>query len=259
MSLDLLESLNGSQRGAFHQFLSTRDRPPRISWYPSAGEDFRDILYLSSAYAASTDSPVPAPDIYLHSDYFPWTGSRFLDRLSMHDDGRTAIDVSVIEELPRLDLPLDERIVDFPKGSIATGRVIYLELRVRSTELGKYPARCLYVFAENEAFCGKMILPNKGMLSHVIHVRYGGGAGGGGKASGIWLKNVLGRLGCEFFLTDDHAQLQSGDAAALEIYPALCPHGPEPSLTPIRVTPSDSWSRHGDVTWYAVGPKSAVS
>lgn len=259
MSRNLLAALNADRRGSFSRFLSGYEREPRIAWYPSSGHDFRDLLFLSDAYARRENWSIAAPDIYLHTDYFPWTTSTFLDTPTVWDDGRTAITIRELEELPAIALPLDPDIVDFTSGSRATGRVVYLDLEVRSHQLGVFSAHCVYVFAENEAFCAKKVLPCDGNLSHVIHVRYGGGCGGGGRASGVWVRNILTRVGCEVFVTDDHENVQAGDTAALERYPSLGAHGPEPILSAMRTTPSESWSGHGDVTWYAVGRSSADS
>jgi hypothetical protein len=45
MSRKLLLELNGGCHGAFHKWLDQLKREPPIAWYPSAGEDFRDLLY----------------------------------------------------------------------------------------------------------------------------------------------------------------------------------------------------------------------
>lgn len=257
MSKELLLSLNGNQRGAFYSWLKTLSGEPRIAWYPSAGSDFRDLLYLHPTFSeqmpATTAEPVPA-DIFLHTDYFPWTASRFLDSSTIHFDFRTGVTVQSIEELPRCDLPLDKGIVDFPKGSHATGRVLFLQVKVSSDALGGFTVPVIYAFVENAAFCAQRMLPNNGQLSHVIHVRYGGGCGGGGRSSGIWLINVLDQLGCECFVTDGHHHRQTGDEHIYRRYPELA--GPEDTgrLVPIRTVPSKSWSGHGDVSWNIVKP-----
>lgn len=252
MSKELLTALNGSRTGAFHRWLANFRGDPRIAWYPSAGEDFRDLLYLhpnfSQRMPAETPEPEP-PDLFLHTDYFPWSTSRFLDHRRLHFDDRTSVTLQSFEELPRCDLPLDGKIVTFPNGSAATGRVLFMEVEVSSNVIGTFTAPVLYVFAENGAFCAKRILPNAGKLSHVIHIRYGGGCGGGGKSTGIWLLNILGKVGCECFITDSRYSRQSGDERTYACYPELT--GPEDTsgLQTIRVLPSQSWSGYGPVSW----------
>ena len=249
MSKKLLCDLNGSKRGAFYKYIDGFKGEPRIAWYPSVGEDFRALLYLSPEYARinppSEPEPLP-PDIFLFTDYFPDSSSSFLDSREIYLDDRTRISVNKIEELPRVDLSLDKEIVDL-QGSHATGHAVFMEIEASSNILGKHSYPVVYVFAENESFCAKKLIPLDAKISHVIHVRYGGGLGGGGKATGIWVLNVLQRLNCEVFITDGHYAMQSGDEAALRLYPELL--GIAPGFKEIRFLRSAGWSGHGDVTW----------
>ena len=141
--------LAGTLNGPFRRWLNAFDGEARIAWYPSAGEDFRDLLYLSSRF--SDHSPVTGPeprhpDIFLHTDYFPWRESTFLDSRVIYDGARSRLEVQDIEELPRCDVPLDPEIVDFPDGSKATGRVVFMNVSVSSTELGRFSAPVVYAF-----------------------------------------------------------------------------------------------------------------
>lgn len=252
MSKKLLLNLNGNKNGAFSRWLNAFKGEPRIAWYPSAGEDFRDLLYLNSNFSrinpALRPDPEP-PDIFLHTDYFPWSASNFLDDRTLYVDNRTLITVKSIEELPRCDLALNEKIVDFPKGSQATGRVLFLNIKVVSTVLGDFSVPVVYAFVENSAFCATRILPHDATFSHIIHVRYGGGLGGGGKSTGVWLLNVLRQLRCECFITDGHHTRQSGDEQTYALYPELEGVEDTTQLKKIRIVKSDEWSGHGDVSW----------
>lgn len=262
MSKNLLSLLNGENDGAFKNWLDAFKGEPRIAWYPSAGQDFRDLLYLDPQYAASVPScqkEPAAPDIFLHTDYFPWSGSSFLDTPTIHLDERTTITVNAIEELPRCDLPLDPEIVHFPEGSSATGRVLFLELEIRSNKFGTFTRPVVYAFAENAAFCARRILRAHGRLSHIVHVRHGGGCGGGGSSDGAWLLNILPKVGCELFISDDgiaagrpHDNPRPADRHAYTLYPELSGPSDVSQLIPIRTIPSASWSGHGDVSWNLV-------
>ncbi len=55
----------------------------------------------------------------------------FLDNWTVHSDDRTRISVQAIEELPSCELPLDGEICDFPRGSHATGRVVFFLATVK--------------------------------------------------------------------------------------------------------------------------------
>ena len=255
MSLKLLKELNGGKAGEFNRWLNARTEDPRVCWYPSAGQDFRDLLYLSRAYSTEYPGLLPdpePPELFLHTDYFPWTGSTFLDSRTVHLDDRTGITVESIEELPRCDLTLDDQIVDFPQGSVATGRVIFMWVRVESDQLGEQRVPVIYAFVENAAFCSDVMLPNAARISHLVHVRYGGGCGGGGQTTGDWLLNVLDDLGVECLVTDGHLQEVQGEARVRELFPNLIGEFDRNRLNSIRTVDGAAWSGHGDVNWYQV-------
>lgn len=255
MSLQLLKTLNGNEKGQFKNFIDNlNDKQPRIAWYPSAGQDFRALIYLHSNYAAvhppTQDEPV-IPEIFLFTDYFPWKSSNFLDTNIIYNDLHTIITVDFIEELPSLNYPLHNELVDFIEGSSATNKVIFLRVKVESDKLGIIYFPVIYAFAENETFYCKVMVPNEAIITHLIHIRYGGGLGGGGKASGIWLLNVLKQLKCELLVTDNHYSWQSGDLFALTYCPSIPPKS-DVQLITIRRLESNSWSGHGDVDWQVI-------
>lgn len=255
MSLKFLEEINGGKSGQFREWLTGRTEDPRICWYPSAGQDFRDLLYLSSAYSSEYPGERPdpePPELFLHTDYFPWTGSSFLDTRTIHLDSSTKVTVESIEQLPRCELPLDEQIVDFPRGSIATGRVIFMWVLVESHQLGERRVPVVYAFVENAAFCSRIMLPGEARISHLVHVRYGGGCGGGGQTTGAWMLSVLDRLGVECLVTDGHLHDGRGEPRVRELFPELSGEFDRDRLLNIRTVDSAAWSNHGDVNWYKV-------
>jgi hypothetical protein len=255
MSRSLLQHLNGGRQGELNSFLNNFKGEPRIAWYPSAGDDFRALLYLHPSFAKMNPAEVQdpkSPDIFLFTDYFPWQGSTFLDKDLIYGDGRTTVSIVHLEELPRLNLPLVKEIAHFPEGSSATDRCLFLIINIYSEKLGSITFPVIYAFALNEMFFCHKLAPYNAAISHIIHVRYGGGLGGGGYACGAWLLNVLKMLKCELFITDGSHQWQSGDEYALENCTAI-PKQCESTLIPYRVVPSQGWSYHGDVSWNLLG------
>ncbi|MBX3183864.1 MAG: hypothetical protein KIT72_07060 [Polyangiaceae bacterium] len=260
MSRRLLEGLNGVQRGPFRRWLDGVGGAPRIAWYPSAGGDLRDVLYLSAQYACSAPlerqelggEPAP-PDLFLHTNYIPYRSGFLRGAGLVFEDDRTRIVARTVEELPRHRSPVHPELVDFPNWR-GGGRVVFAELEVDSDQLGSFTARVLYVFAENTAFLAERALPEDARFSHVVHVRYGGGLGGGGRSRGYWLLNILKRVGCEVFVSDDSIETDGGarDAHVYSLYPEL--QGPEAfgRWPRLRTLPGAQWSNHGDVTWHWV-------
>jgi hypothetical protein len=254
MSKELLSNLNGNKSGQLKKFIDEFEGEPRIAWYPSAGTDFRALLYLHPSYSQlhpATENEPAQPDIFLFTDYFPWQNSTFLDSKTIYSDSRTYVTIEHMEELPQLNLPLNREIVHFTEGSAATDKVIFLKVRIHSDKLGNITYPVIYAFAENETFYCKKMIPNKASISHIIHVRYGGGLGGGGLASGIWLLNVLKQLKCELLISDGHYHWQRGDEFALKVCPSI-PRDCEAKLTSIREVESKGWSGHGNVKWNLV-------
>lgn len=255
MSRHFLEILNGKNSGLLKRYIDGLNSEPRIAWYPSAGVDFRALIYLHPHYTSINKqceiTEPKSPDLFLFTDYFPWDNLRFLDDRLIYSDSRTIIQVDEIEELPRLNLPLHDELVHFPKGSHATNRILFLNIRIWSNQIGDYTFPVIYAFAENETFYCKKLIPHHATISHIIHVRYGGGLGGGGYASGGWILNVLKKLHCEVFLTDGQHFLQSGDEFAMKMCPSI-PRENNLQLKPFRVINSIGWSDHGDVTWNLV-------
>jgi len=248
MSGKLLRFLNGRNNGALRSWLDDHKGEPRIAWYPSAGRDFRDLLYLHPKNPPRRPEP-RCPDIFLHTDYGFWATPTFPDTCNIYCDKRTSVVLESVEELPRLDIPCDNQIVDFPKTSHVNGRVLFLEVKVTSDVFEEFSAPIVYAFVENAAFCAKCIFPQEGKFSHIVHIRFGGGLGGGGKSTGIWMLNILRKLRCECFITDSHYAIQSGDERVYALYPELAGPADRGQLEPIKTIPEKDWSGHGDVSW----------
>lgn len=257
MSLQLLNFLNGNKNGLLKSFIASYDKAsaPRIAWYPSAGSDFRALLYLNERYTklnpAKSIEPI-SPDIFIFSDYWMGGDSNFLDTKLIYKDDSTRMTVVAAELLSDLNLELPEELIDFPKAHKATNKVAFLKVRVESDELGTYEMPVIYVFAVNEEFMSKVVLPNEGKFSHIIKIRYGGGLGGGGKLRGNWIPNILKKVGCELFISDNSNSENRNDVLAFVNYPNIANNHSIPSLRPIRTIESRLWSNYGDVSWNEV-------
>ena len=134
---------------------------------------------------------------------------------------------------------------------MAANKVLFITVKVHSDKLGEYKFPLIYAFTENESFCVEKLMNDQSVLSHIIHMRYNGGMGGG-KASGVWIVNVLKQLGCEVFISDGQYFWQEGDNKAAELYPELAFQGIFPDLENIRILDGERWSKQGEVTWNLV-------
>ena len=165
--------------------------------------------------------------------------------------------VTEIERLPDLDIPLDPEIVHFPDGSHATNKVVFMKIKITSRTLGTIYYPVLYAFVQNESFYSFVLEPCHARISHIIHVRYGGGIGGGGSARGTWILHVLDKLHTQELIADNHDiglgiyRSGPGDTFFLRKHLNL-PQMPNQYLQAIRTTPGKMWSNYGDVIWYLV-------
>jgi len=276
MSKKFLEILNGNSNGPFKRYSNTlNDVEPNIAWYMSAGNDFRPFLFLSNQYIKKQSNTIlnekkfVEPNIFLFTDYnsllidnlFPpdvvknFNDSPILFEYSdlsgylLFEDKRTSIRLKKIEFLPRIESKIHRQIVHFPEHNKKSNNIIYAELEVCSKTLGVYEVRLLYLNLENEYFASKAIEYNAS-LSHVIHVRYGA-AFGGAYASGIWITKILSALKTRYLITDRYLKYQSGDYAALKIYPNLNEIDTKCKLRRFHMVDGKSWSRHGIVNFYS--------
>ncbi|MFM7683572.1 MAG: hypothetical protein ACKO7P_12645 [Bacteroidota bacterium] len=257
MSLQLLKYLNRGKKGLFNNWLQEFKSDPRIAWYPSAGVDFRPLMFLHPLSTSLVSGEPDFPEIFLFTDYFPWTDSKFLDSPVIYKDLQTEVSVTDLEQLSDLHIPLDPEVVHFPDGSHATNKVIFMKIKITSRELGTIYYPVLYAFVQNESFYSSVLEPYHARISHIIHVRYGGGMGGGGSARGTWILHVLAKLHTQELIADNHDiglgvyNSGPGDEFFLRKHPSL-PKMPYQNLQAIRTTQGEQWSNYGDVIWYLV-------
>jgi hypothetical protein len=74
MSLKFLKNLNGNNTGHFEKYLSSIKsiEDLSISWYPSSGEDFRNIVILNEVFVESQlkdGKKWKQPDLFIYTDH----------------------------------------------------------------------------------------------------------------------------------------------------------------------------------------------
>ena len=245
MSRQFLQSLNGNNRGHLYDFLEHSQGEPRIAWYPSAGSDFRALMYLDASYAAYAPAvgPEPSPpDIFLFTDYDSSRVEKLVASTIIYEDEFTSVRIDHAEELPQLNLTYSEEIIRVWRKP-PSNRVFFLTVTVTSTILGTLVRPVIYAITENQTFFCETMHPNSVRLSHMINVRNVGSG-----SSGKWMLNVLRQVGCEVFIADGHLGLYSRSRTTFPYCHAV-PAESDAHLHPIRMIPGVRWSDHGDVTW----------
>jgi hypothetical protein len=172
----------------------------RICYYPSAGSDFRPLVYQQSSGMAElglvnakggivrpgadlfSDSSYAAPDLWIHSDFRGDHLTEWLETKLVHHDGRVEIRLLAHTEIhpERMDFQQSpsKEYTSLPPTEM-TGRVFFLRLAVANETIGNVECDVLYFCVENVDLIRNFLLQKHVSLSHVVWVRDGAGFGGG--------------------------------------------------------------------------------
>lgn len=200
----------------------------RICWYPSAGADFRSLLFLSEAYCKWKDVPIKAeelPDLFLYTDvnpvndeetkkqqvHFQKSGDsdiailntdnyKNLQRLFQSYDGRTTVTLNrSLQELESLNSPQDAELCNLPYSS-NFGKAFLMDVHVKSNQLGEFDTNVVYVITENTWFAFEYLLKRQIFIDYIIRVRYGDNFGGS-KLKAEWLLKLINPLHVRYFIS----------------------------------------------------------
>ena len=226
-----------------------------ICWYPSAGNDFRALLFLSEWYYKEKhvphDSAQNFPDLFILTDYQGLGDSSKIDIYEyksgdlLFDDGRTEIVVEGFEPLQKLTLSYDPNLTTFNRTS-AYNSVLLFTVEVKSKLGGNnnsYKSSILYVTVQNESFANELILPNKISIEYLVLVRYGTGFGCAQNGPS-WIIDELINLGVEYLISNkeyvtDYLQDYCSDTIIAQFDEFYSIDGKQ-------------WSDYGEVGWYKV-------
>ena len=157
---------------------------PFISWYPSAGNDYRDIMELSEERAILHNIK-ELPDLFIHTDY----DSNFvnLDGI-VYNDGRTIVQIENKFELQLthiINYHVNPIYAHFASHAPQEPTIYLLDISVSSESLGVIKKTVIYFLFENINFLEQIILKNKIKISHFVKVGEGCSFGGNGKSISI--------------------------------------------------------------------------
>jgi len=197
----------------------------RVAWYPSAGTDFRPLLYLHHNY--QTGLIAPPPDVYLFSNICDLPKDCILSGAILRDDSRTRMTVESSKLVQELNLPIHPELVYYEENENQLSNHVYkLNVRVESDMLGVRNVIVFYAFCENTALANKLI-QNRIKVSHLIKVGYGAGWGLS-KASGAWLLNATRAFKSECLISDWDEQMytaplyrKEGDDFAIRLFNSI--------------------------------------
>ena len=178
--------------------LASELRNARVAWYPSAGTDFRPILYLHPDYQSQCN--IPKPDAYLFSEISDSPSRKFLIGSVLHEDSRTKLTALQIDRIEIMKLPVRPELVRYSNPHLFTNHVYKICVQIESSELGRSSVTIYYAFCENTALAN-YLMRFRTRVSHLIKVCYGSGFGGS-LATGAWLLNTTQALRTECLISD---------------------------------------------------------
>jgi hypothetical protein len=194
MIKSLLKTVSEQDENILEELQHQIGNKPYIAWYPSAGNDFRDLIEVNRT---NID-----PDIFFHTDYSSnWVK---LQCGLVFNDERTKVFIDRITELKfkkKINYIVNQDYVDFPEDANPTPKIYLLDLTVESA-FGVIRKPVIYFFMENINFLDEVLLKNKISLSHFIKVREGCGMGGNRKSISIAYA-FLGELKVKHILVDN--------------------------------------------------------
>ena len=251
----------------------------RICWYPSAGADFRELLFLSEQYCKWKDVPVPStelPDLFILTDCNPQdyfstrlpVGTTCIKHLNEPDcsqmdyvfdsfDRRTMIALrNKVECIAKIDIPFDSRLFNF-KPSNNYGNAYLIQAKIYSKPLGVWNADILYILTENTNFALHYLIKHHICIDYLVRVRYGD-AFGGSMLSGEWLLKLLRPLNVKYFLSKLVTKDTFNYIPELLLndnyldYKDILTDTNTIKLKEIHHINAITWSNQGDIYWYRV-------
>ena len=238
-----------------------------ICWYPSAGSDFRALLFLSDWYYKKHNVPLETgqvlPDLFILTDLLGLQdifqpkdierydklghtsfrsceqGSKILHATYM---GRyTDITLTSIEELESYNFTFNPIMTSFrPSSTYNSAFLLEVEVETKKYEVvNRYSANVLYVSVQNEFFIKEFLIPSKTKVEYQVLVRYG-------RDSAIPRSEELPPKIIRAYRDLGIRYLISNEEYVLDAFPKNTIYKPVYSIS------GGQWSGYGAVNWYAL-------
>ena len=250
----------------------------KICWYPSAGADFRELLFLSEQYCKWRNVPISSdelPDLFILTDCNPsdicftkTLGTTCVEELNgdyyslmrylfKSLDGRTLITLrNRVECIEKIDIPFDSNLFCF-EPSNNYGNAYFIQAKVHSKPLGIWNVDMLYILTENTNFGLHYLVKHNIFIDYIVRVRYGD-AFGGSRLSGEWLLKLLRPLNVKYFLSNPITEDSFKYIPTLLLqdnyleYKDIIEDTSKIALKEIYRVNAITWSNQGDICWYKI-------
>jgi hypothetical protein len=199
MIKSLFEVVHEKNQMVLDSLYSKVGENPNIAWYPSSGDDYRDII------EAVTRTETKA-DLFFHTDY-----NRVWVKLKpgvVFNDKYTIVTIKNITELKfRMNVNYynNPDYVDFPEDAYRKPKIYLLDVEI-DCGYGVINKPVIYFYMENINFLQEVLLKFKIKLSHFIKVREGCAWGGCKKSISI-VYAFLGELDVKHIFVDNKVEI----------------------------------------------------
>jgi hypothetical protein len=214
---ELLKGNNKESQARLDEIFHLVGDNPRILWYPSAGNDYRDILELSNikkpenirgSINIATDYGITdLPDLFIHTDYS--TEHVKLKTGEVFNDGRTVVTIEYLYKLKfrdglNIDYYVNPDFVVSTKDAPKSPKIYLLDVKIKSDKLGEFKKPVFYFMFENINFLQEVLLKNRINISHIVKIREGCGKGDNKKSISVAYA-FLSVLNTKYLIIDNEA------------------------------------------------------
>ena len=273
-----------------NELANTIKKYNHICWYPSAGADYRALLYLSDVfydkYSESVAGIYPdhdrvVPDLFIYtdvnipSDSQNYSGTHNIETCAallnnphnwkkakiLYRDKNTTIIIESISRFEGVITGLNKRYVNDDYGvSENYGNALLMNIKVESY---KYPygtsawrTKLLYVIGENVVVAKNLFLDNSIKIDTVVQIRYGDGWGGA-ELKGQWVKSLFSHLDTKYFIANQRyieydEEIYTNDINMIKGYFEPYELVKCPAFAELYRTDGIKWSSYGPVCWCKV-------
>lgn len=239
-----------------------------ICWYPSAGVDFKPLLFISDWYYKKnnvpTDEGQALPDLFIFTDYMGFHAhemqlSSFGEAYDQIQNGfcepdsclihvpyknsSTDIIVKSFEKLHDVNLPFSSELAS-TENNLDYNSSMLMNVEVVSRindDINRYEVSVLYLAVLNEYFAERILIPNNIKTEYLIIVNYGTGFGGGRGKGYAWILGDYKELGIKYLISNEYV------SHVLAEYES---DKPKPTLSVIHDIDGFQWDKGSRITWY---------
>ncbi len=256
--------------------LDVIEKHKSICWYPSAGDDFRPLIFFNPYTYEDLEIPMDKdqvfPDLFILTDVlypsmYPmdfifdksvanlaelndpeaWKGMTML-----YDGLHTRISIKRIRKLKKMVFSLSKETLSYDYDNHDNyGNVFCFDTHVRSKRYGssewnEWDVTVLYVVVENMVFARDFLMKNSISVDYLPVVRYGESMGGA-LLGPNWIRNILGYLKCKYFICNPCYREEARDMSYFEGY-NISPT----KLEEIKRINKEKWSDYEEIIWNRV-------